>query len=142
MSEEGFDSICKVLDVDAELGLVFGWALTSFYKGEEYFDTQGHSMDAEGTVVAALDFAKSARISTDMHARDENGDPVRDGFVPFMMPITEQIAKAFEVDTGGTYGLMIGLKPSADVFAKYKSGEYTSFSIGGRRVLDSEEVVE
>jgi hypothetical protein len=65
------------------------------------------------------------------------GDPI--GTMVFAFPLTTDIAKAFDITTPRT-GLMIGMKPSAEVLAKFKSGEYTGFSIGGKRV--EEEVVE
>lgn len=135
-----FETICKVATIEKSRGLVFGWALTSDFEGEPYFDDQGDNVDPEGTLDAALAFAKSLRVSTDLHARDEAGDPIADGTVPFLMPVTKDIAKAFNLDTGETYGLMIGMQPSPSVFKKYESGEYKAFSIGGRRI--EEEVVE
>jgi hypothetical protein len=46
------------------------------------------------------------------------------------MPMTAEVAKSFGVQTNTT-GLMVAIKPSADAIAKFKSGEYTPFSIAG-----------
>ncbi len=51
-------------------------------------------------------------------------------------PLTEDIAKAFGIDTKTT-GLMIAMKPdSDDMLAKFRNGELTGFSIGGHRIND------
>jgi len=59
--------------------------------------------------------------------------------VVFLFPLTSELAKAFEIKTERT-GVMVGIKPSPEVLAKFESGEYTGFSIGGERL--DEEVVE
>jgi hypothetical protein len=59
------------------------------------------------------------------------------GTVVFAFPLTEDIAKALEIQTKQT-GLLIAMKPSADVLEKFVDGTYTGFSIGGRRIKDEE----
>ena len=55
----------------------------------------------------------------------------------FAFPLTSDIAKAMGITTTRT-GLMVAAKFAPDVLAKFKSGEYTGFSIGGVRVRDEE----
>jgi hypothetical protein len=57
--------------------------------------------------------------------------------VVFAFPLTEDIGKAMGIESQKT-GLMIAMQPPAEILIKYKSGEYTGFSIGGRRVVDEE----
>jgi hypothetical protein len=37
-------------------------------------------------------------------------------------------------------GLLVAMKPSPEVMKKFESGEYTGFSIGGRRIVDQEVI--
>lgn len=120
----------KVLKVDEELGIVFGWAIICKENGTEYFDTQDDHIPESSMLKAAADFMAHSRVLGDMHQKNEGGAVV------FCFPMTEDIALAFGMVTKVT-GLMIGVKPqNAETLAKFKSGEYTGFSIGGRRLAD------
>lgn len=122
---------CDVVKVSEELGLVFGFAIVSKIDGEPYFDTQGDHIPEQSMLEAATDFmAGVERTAGDMHK-------TADGQVVFAFPLTEDIAKSLGIATRMT-GLLIAVRPSADVLAKFRSGEYTGFSIGGRRVVDRE----
>ena len=127
----------EVAKVDDALGLVFGFAIVSKVDGEPYFDTQGDHIPEDSMLKAATDFMLSSRMSGDMHGRDESGEPIQDGDVIFAFPLTEEVAKAMGIETQKT-GLMVAMRPSAAVLAKYKSGEYTGFSIGGKRGEDED----
>ena len=133
-----FTKSCDILKVDTDLGLVFGFAAVCKVDGEEYFDSQGDHIDEDALLEAAVDFVKSDSVSTDMHARETDGvTPTRDGQVVFVFPLTTDIAKALKITAPQT-GLLIAMQPSPAVLAKFKSGEYTGFSIGGRREIDLE----
>lgn len=119
--------------VDESLGLVFGFGIVCKVDDEDYFDLQGDNATEAGMLEAAADFMQNSRIVRDMH----EGEPI--GQAVFAFPLTTDIAKAFEIETRRT-GLMLGIMPSADVLEKYRTGEYTGFSIGGKRI--EEEVVE
>lgn len=129
---EGFETRCSVLKVDDQLGLVFGFGIVCTRDGEPYYDTQGDHIPEESMVKAATDFMIHSRVSGDMHKAE-------DGQVVFAFPLTDDIAKAFGIQTSTT-GLLLAVKPSEEVLGKFRSGEYTGFSIGGRRV--EEEVVD
>jgi len=122
---------CQVVKVDADLGLVFGFAIVCKRDGESYFDLQKDHITEPAMLKAATEFMLHSRMSKDMHAGDA------DGTVVFAFPLTSDIAKALDITTKQT-GLLIAMKPSADVFAKFKDGTYTGFSIGGSRVKDEE----
>ena len=128
-----------LLKVDESLGLVFGIGMVCTKNGEDYYDTQGDNIPEASMLEAASDFMQSSRKTTDMHARGEAGEVVVDGAMVFCFPLTADVAKAFELETKWT-GLMVAVKPSPAVFAKFKDGSYTGFSIGGARL--EEEVVE
>lgn len=121
-----------VIRTNDELGVVYGWAAIFTENGDEYFDTQGDAIDPAAMEVAALDFAENGAIAGDLHEAEA-------GNVPFLLPITPDVREAFEMETPYT-GLAIGMKPTAEVYEKFKSGEYAGFSIGGER--EEEEVVE
>lgn len=129
----GKETACKVVKVDDALGLVIGYAVVCKVDGEDYYDSQGDHIPEESMVKAFLDFMKRSRVAKEMHEGDEVGSVV------FGFPMTTDIAKALGVEVRKT-GFLIGMQPSSDVLAKFRSGEYTGFSIGGRRGED--EVVE
>lgn len=127
-----FETFCKVKDIDKKLGLVFGWAMITKEDGQPYFDSQGDSIPDETMLKRSAEFMLSKRVAGEMHE-------VEDGDVIFAFPLTEELAKKLDI-VSKRYGLLYGVKPSAEVFAKFESGEYTGFSIGGERL--DEEVVE
>lgn len=121
----------SIAKVDADLGLVFGFAIVCKREGENYFDLQGDHITEAAMLKAASDFMVNSRISKDMHEGEA------DGTVVFAFPLTTEIAKALDITTQQT-GLLIAMRPSADVLAKFKAGDYTGFSIGGARIEDEE----
>jgi hypothetical protein len=126
------DEQVKVLKVDPELGLVFGWAIVSKIDGEDYYDTQGDNIPEGSMLKAATEFMVSRRVAKEMHVGDGKG------LIVFAWPMTAEIAKAMGVQSK-YHGLMIAMKPdSPELLGKFQSGEYTGFSIGGKRVRDKE----
>ena len=121
----------EILKVDEELGLVMGWAIISTEGGEDYFDKQGDHIPDESMLNASVDFMKNSRVAKEMHVGEEKGTVV------FAWPMTAEIAKVFDIETNKT-GLMIAMLPEDGVLEKFKSGEYTGFSIGGSRIEDEE----
>lgn len=122
----------SVLKVDEELGLVFGWAIISKNQGEEYFDVQGDHIPEQSMLKASTDFMLSDRVGKEMHAGGTKGTIV------FAWPLTTDIAKAMGLETDRT-GLMIAWKPhDVATLEKFKSGEFSGFSIGGSRHEDEE----
>lgn len=134
-----FTASAQIAKVDDELGLVFGYAVVckeldlTKAAGErvlvEHYDTQGHHIPENVMLKAATDFALNSRASKDMHKGEDIQTAV------FNFPMTEEIAKALGI-TIEKSGWLIAIKPSPDILAKYKSGEYTGFSIGGSGQLE------
>ena len=124
-----FSRNCEFLKVDDELGLVFGFAIVCMEGGVPFIDLQKDCVPEVDMVEAGLDLMENP-ISGDNHARDDEGQPVIDGRIPFVFPLTAEIAKSMGIVTERT-GLMIGMKPSPEVLAKFKDGTYKGFSIGG-----------
>lgn len=125
------EKFVKVEKLDAEHGLVFGWAIICKENGVDYFDVQDDHIPEGAMLKASSEFMAGSRMAKEMHEGGEAGSYL------FMWPLTEDIAKAMELTTKRT-GLMVGYKPPPAVLAKFKSGEYTGFSIGGTRVKDKE----
>ena len=133
MSEETKTVYGKVAKVDDDLGLVMGFAIICKENGEPYFDVQGDHIPEDAMMKAAADFMANSRVAKEMH----DGGQV--GSVVFAFPLTEDIAKAMGLGEVENTGLMIAMQPSDDdVLEKFRSGEYTGFSIGGRRLKDEE----
>ncbi len=124
-----FRSSFKILKFDEELGLVLGYGIICKENGEDYFDLQNDHIPEESMLKAAFDFMENSASADEMH------DFEKMGTIIFAWPLTTEIAKVFDIDTPRT-GLLIAMKPSADVLEKFKSGEYTGFSIGGERIVD------
>ena len=115
----------QFVKVNEELGLIMGWAIVCTEKGEPYFDLHGDHIPPDSMIKAATDFMVHSRVGKDMHRGDQTGSVV------FAFPMTADIAKAFEIDCDRE-GLMIAWRPdNADTLGKFKSGEFTGFSIAG-----------
>ncbi len=138
MTERQFKTHCKFDKVDEGLGMVFGFAIVCTIDGEPYIDLQKDHIPDEAMLEATVDFAKSSQVAGVMHLKDQDGNKIEDGVVPFLFPLTADIAKAMGIVTSRT-GLMVGLKPSSQTLAKFVDGTYTGFSIGGDYV-ENEEV--
>lgn len=130
-SEEDFELRAEVVKVDDTLGLVMGYAIVCTEGGKPYFDLQGDHVPDDSMLKAAADFMLNSRVAREMHRGGEAGTVV------FAWPMTAEVAKAFGVSSPRT-GLMIAMKPSADVLKKFQLGEFTGFSIGGRRGEEEE----
>lgn len=133
MRRGDFRTGSEVCKVDEDLGLVFGFGVICTENGEPYFDKQDDHVPDAAMLEAAAEFVSRSSATTDMHARDEDGAIPVDGEVVFAFPLTAEIAKAYGIETPKT-GLMVGVRPSPEVLAKFRSGAYRGFSIGGRRI--------
>lgn len=122
----------SVTEVDAGLGLVFGWAMVCTEKGEDHFDSQGDHIPEDVMVEATSDFMENSRIAKDMHS---TADP--HGTIVHSFPLTKDIAEAMGITTEKT-GWMVAMKPSAEILKKYEDGTYTGFSIGGQCAFQEE----
>ncbi len=88
----------QILKVSEELGLIFGFAIICKVDGADFYDSDNEHIEEQAMLEAATDFAKSRRVACDMHARDGSGQPVPDGGVVHTFPLTEEIAKALDIE--------------------------------------------
>jgi len=128
----------QVIKVDDSLGLIFGWAIVSTVGGEAYFDKQDDHITEDAMLKASADFMEGEeRTAGEMHFKDSDGSVEKRGKVVFAWPLTEEIAKAFDIECSKT-GLMVAVKPDdEEILDKFRDGTYSGFSIGGVAV-DSE----
>ncbi len=135
----------KILKVSDELGLVYGWAIISndqSIEGDDkrYFDKQGDHIPKESAIHAMCDFMLKSRAGKGMHQGDDIADVI------FAMPITEEFLDGFGLQftdvAKAKEGIAIAWKPrdKADL-EKFKSGEWTGFSIGGG-YIETEELAD
>lgn len=128
----------KISKVDQGLGLVFGWGQVTkerTEKGlEDFYDSDNDCFAEEGLVEAWDGLMSEGRVLKANHHGEQVGDVV------FAFPLTEDIAKSlgFDVDTLPRTGTIVGVRPQSDIFAKYESGEWDSFSVGGE-IIEMEE---
>ena len=130
--------------VDAEHGVVFGYAIVSKIDGQDYYDLNidkradgsyervPEHITEKAMLDASCDFAEKAeRPGNEMHRGPDVGKYV------FLFPLTTEIAKALEITARKT-GLLVGFKPSPEVLAKFVDGTYSGFSIEGVHLTDEE----
>lgn len=123
----------KIQKLNKQLGLLFGYAIICKNGDEDYYDTQGDHIPEDSMLDAATDFfLNSERTSDEMHFGKS------DGTVVFGFPMTQDIAASLGI-TIKKSGLLIGMKPSKEVFEKAEEGDYFGFSIGGD-LLEYQEV--
>jgi hypothetical protein len=115
----------------ADLGLVVGKAMVFTEKGYDYYDLQGDHIPKEVGVPAIIDFAMNARTHKIMHAGSEVGKFCG------LFPITEETCKALGIKADWE-GVAVAIQPDAETLAKFASGEFTGFSIGGSCSYDEE----
>lgn len=120
-------NLCKV---ESELGIVFGFAMVTKVNGEPFVDSQNDHIPEAAMLKSSFSFMSGDRPAKKMHA----GGAV--GQVVYGFPLTEDIAKSLGIETPRT-GFLVGVKfDDETVIQKFKTGEFTGFSIGGRRVRD------
>ena len=118
----------QIAKVNEELGLVFGYAIVCQDNGEDYYDLQGDHIPEDAMLKAWLGYMEKSGLGVagDMHKSVEQRGTVVGAF-----PLTSDIAKSLGITPAKT-GMIIAMKPDKDVFDKFKSGERTGFSIGGK----------
>lgn len=125
----------RIVKVDTKLGLVFGWAIVCKAHGKPYFDRQGHHITEDAMLEAAADFAANSRVTKAMH----RGAPDRPAV--FLWPLTTELCKSFGIESENS-GLLIGIRPSAEILKKFEDGTYTGFSLNGETPKASIEYLD
>lgn len=116
----------KILKVDDEQRLIYGWASVITEKGVPVVDLQGDIIEADVLVKAVNEFMENVRVGKTMHVGEETGKVIHS------MPITKEIGDALGIQSD-LEGWIVAYKVYDDsVWDRVKSGELRAFSIGGR----------
>lgn len=122
---------CKVEKVDTSLGIVFGYAIVCKNDDNDYYDVQGDHITEDAMLDATAEFMAGERCAKMMH---EGGNV---GRVVFGFPLTIEIAKSLGISAARS-GFIVGMQPDDDeILDKYRTGEFTGFSIGGHRIMET-----
>lgn len=130
LSKYQFQALVKADSMDTGLNLVRGWAVVSSVDGRPYIDLHDDYIPQGPLLKAAIAFMRHSRMSDDMH--DERPRSV----VVESVVIDDGWCEAFGA-TLDKRGWAVGIQFPPDIFAKFQSGEYTGFSIGGRLITAS-----
>jgi len=129
----GEDGTMKILKVDEEQRMVYGWASVISEGGRPHVDSQGDVIMPAELEKATTEFMKDVRKVLGMHRREEDGAVPEqgDGMVVHSLPLTAELAKALGVESDRE-GWIVGVHvPGDELWAGVKSGEFAAFSIGG-----------
>ncbi|MCY4652243.1 MAG: XkdF-like putative serine protease domain-containing protein [Dehalococcoidia bacterium] len=130
----------QIVKADSKRGVVPGWAIVCMKDGKPYYDLQKDYIPEDTMFDASLEFMRDSRVAGEMHKAagevqfDVNGKKVS-GDVLYAFPMTGDVAKSLELETSQT-GLLIGVHMTdKGVLKKFENGEYTGFSIEGKRLM-------
>lgn len=125
MEEENFEFVADVIVKNEDQSLVYGWASVIEEGGQVLVDKQGDAIGEQDLIEAAHDFISESRAAKAMHKGDQVGEIVES------IVFSSDVQKALNIDLGKV-GWFIGMKIHDDnIFAKFKKGEFSAFSIGG-----------
>lgn len=115
----------RVLKVDEDRRIVWGWASVSKEDGEYVVDHHDDIIEPEVMAKAADDFMLDVRMAKAMHDGEGIGEVIHS------LPLTEELGKALGIQCKRE-GWIIAMKiHDDDTWEKVKSGEFKAFSIGG-----------
>lgn len=115
----------RIVKIDPDQRLVYGWISIVEKNGEAVIDTQGDVITEAELVKMAHRYVQDARVAKMMH----DGQPV--GTLVESMIFTKEVQKALGIDLGHVGWWGVYKINDDDAWAKVKSGEMTAFSIGG-----------
>ena len=101
--------------------------------GERHFDTQGDHIPEDTMLRVLAKFMGSDKVvAKEMHTGEQVGTYL------FAFPMTTEIAKSLGITVKQT-GALVAMKPdNPETLAKFVSGEFTGFSIGGSNAVYEE----
>lgn len=128
------EMLVPVAKVDTDRRMVFGWGQIVTEKGQELFDTDNQAIPKVVALDGWLEFAKGNRMLKAMHAGESRG------MIPFIFPMFDDVVKSLGFEPIGKEGIAVGAFIEDDeTLAKFDSGEYSGFSIGGGAVWEDVE---
>jgi hypothetical protein len=116
----------KILKIDEEQRIIYGWASVSTYKDELVVDLQGDVIKTDTLHKSVNEFMKGVRVGKLNHQGEQVGQ------ILHSFPMTKGICEALGIQSDKE-GWITGYHVTNDaLWDKVKSGEYAEFSIGGR----------
>lgn len=124
------ESDFKVVKVDEEQRIIYGWASVTKVNGELLVDRQGDVIETDTLHKAVNEFMEDIRVGKVMH----QGEPV--GQIIHSFPVSKDIMDALGIQTDKE-GWITGYKVYDDtIWEDVKSGKYAAFSIGGAAIKE------
>lgn len=115
----------KIIKIDDEARIVWGWASVVSIDGKPMIDRQGDIISAEVMTKAADNFMADVRTAKAMHEGGKIGEVIHS------FPLTKALGEALGVHSA-LEGWIVAMKVHDDsVWSRVKSGELAAFSIGG-----------
>ena len=115
----------KIIKIDDEARIVWGWASVVSVDGKPMIDRQGDIISAEVMTKAADNFMADVRTAKAMHEGGKIGEVIHS------FPLTKALGEALGVHSA-LEGWIVAMKVHDDsVWSRVKSGELAAFSIGG-----------
>lgn len=115
----------KVLKVDDEQRIIYGWASVTTYKGDLVVDLQGDVIKTETLHKSVNDFMENVRVGKLMHSGEVVGQIIHS------FPISKEICSALGIQSD-MEGWITGYKVyDEQLWEDVKVGKYGAFSIGG-----------
>jgi hypothetical protein len=115
----------KIIKINDEARIVWGWASVVSVDGKPMVDRQGDIISADVMTKAADRFMIDVRVAKAMH------DGAQIGEVIHSFPLTKELGDALGVHSA-LEGWIVAMKVHDDgVWNRVKSGELAAFSIGG-----------
>ena len=115
----------KIIKLDDEARIVWGWASVVSIDGKPLIDRQGDIIAPEVMTNAADSFMADVRTAKAMHAGGKIGEVIHS------FPLTKELGAALGVHSA-LEGWIVAMKVHDDgVWNRVKSGELSAFSIGG-----------
>jgi hypothetical protein len=115
----------KILKMDDEARIVWGWASVVSIDGKPMVDRQGDIISGEVMTKAADNFMADVRTAKAMHEGGKIGEVIHS------FPLTKALGEALGIHSA-LEGWVVAMKVhDDDVWNRVKSGELAAFSIGG-----------
>jgi hypothetical protein len=115
----------KIIKIDDEARIVWGWASVVSIDGKPMIDRQGDIISAEVMTKAADNFMIDVRVAKAMHEGAQIGEVIHS------FPLTKALGEALGVYSA-LEGWIVAMKVHDNgVWGRVKSGELAAFSIGG-----------
>jgi hypothetical protein len=125
------DIVCRIMKVDDEQRMVYGWGSVISERGIPVIDSQGDIIESDELLKATTEFMKDARVAKEMHAGEQMGEVVHS------YPIIVEIMKGLGIKSDKE-GWIVGVYVRDDaVWQRVKSGELRAFSIGGKAIPEA-----